>query len=777
MFKRHEGLSYAAGAGLMVALTLPVFGAPACDVSSDITMEDGTGRSVRPRGDEFFNWTEAADGFAVTRGDSGRWQYAKREKGRWVPSGMAPQQRGPEARRADPPTRTSPFDGTAAALSATAEGPSAPIDLLAATPAPAKLLVVLVSFADRGFTYGSNAPAFWADKFFGASGKTVNSYYRQASKNRFYFNPANENEGVTNDGVVSVTLAINHPNTSVIDDNVRIVVKATLTATDPYVDYHAFDANGNGTLAMSELHIVLVFAGYEAAYGTPPSPVLWAHHWSLSDTVPAPKLDGVTVGSKSGGYVAVGEIQLNHAATIGVLCHELGHDLGLPDLYDTDGSSDGVGVHCLMGSGNWGRASGESSGQTPVLMSAYCRQLIGFSDVRKAVATGTAYTLTQVSDSSNVTDMVRINTPNSQQYFLVENRQLTGYDAGLYGSFGVSTGGGLAVWHIDESAANNATDSRRLVDLEEAANPVLDVAGDPLGKTENYYYAGNVTRFDETTSPGSALNGGAASLARVYNVSAAGAQMSFNADEGVSLEAALDVGATQPVTTGGSANWVLQTAVTHDGADAAQSGSVNIFSGSSWLSTVVTGPVQVAFWWRNDVSSSATLKFLVDGVQQASTGNTGWTRQSHSVNSGAHTLRWEFSSSGFSVVNAAYVDQLTVAPLVTAMAAEVPALSFPWTGGTAQATLRNEGNGALVWQAASAAWCALSPANGTLAAGATQRVSVACATNRVRMVSRSGTLTVTGANVFGTPAAGSPAAYPLSQAARPPDPGTVFNVQ
>ena len=630
-------------------------------------MEDGTGRSVRPRGDEFFNWTEAADGFAVTRGGSGRWQYARREKGRWVPSGMTPQQRGPEARRADPPAHGSPFDG-AAALSAAEDGAadSAPITLLAAAPVPAKLLVVLVSFADRGFTYGSNTPSFWADKFYGASGKTVNSFYKQASKNRFWFNPAEEAEGTVNDGVVSVTLAINHPNTFAIDDTVRAAVKEALIAADPYVNYQAFDANANGTLATSELHIVLVFAGYEAAYNTPPPPVVWAHRWSLSGGVSAPQLDGVYVSSYTGGggYMAVGEIHLNHAATIGVICHELGHNLGLPDLYDTDNSSDGVGAHCLMGSGNWGRISGESSGQTPVLPSAYCRQRIGFSEAMKAVGGGTAYTLTQVSDSLKVTDMVRINTPNSLQYFLVENRQLTGYDAGLYGSFNVSSGGGLAVWHIDESAVNNATDTRRLVDLEEAANPVLDAAGDPQGKRENYYYAGNVTRFDEATSPGSVLNGGAASLARVYAVSAAGAQMGFSADEGLTLEAALDVGAGQPVTTGGSANWVMQTAVTHDGADAAQSGAVSRSATASWMETTVTGPVQVAFWWKHAASDTETLKFLVDGTQKAATNDvTDWARQLHVVSPGAHTLRWEFSTTRKNgSANQAYVDQLTVAP-------------------------------------------------------------------------------------------------------------------
>ena len=61
---------------------------------------------------------------------------------------------------------------------------------------------------------------------------------------------------------------------------------------------------------------------------------------------------------------------------IGVFCHEFGHVLGLPDLYDTDNSSEGLGQWCLMASGSWG--GNGSSPQTPTHMSAWCKQKLGW---------------------------------------------------------------------------------------------------------------------------------------------------------------------------------------------------------------------------------------------------------------------------------------------------------------------------------------------------------------------------------------------------------------
>ncbi|HBK59214.1 MAG TPA: hypothetical protein DDZ84_00260 [Firmicutes bacterium] len=53
---------------------------------------------------------------------------------------------------------------------------------------------------------------------------------------------------------------------------------------------------------------------------------------------------------------------------VGIFAHEFGHALVLPDLYDYDGSSQGVGNWCLMAGGSWNWTDG--SGDTPAQMSA-----------------------------------------------------------------------------------------------------------------------------------------------------------------------------------------------------------------------------------------------------------------------------------------------------------------------------------------------------------------------------------------------------------------------
>ena len=127
---------------------------------------------------------------------------------------------------------------------------------------------------------------------------------------------------------------------------------------------------------------------------------------------------------------------------IGTICHELGHVLGLPDLYDTsEYSAAGIGEWGLMGSGNWQKQT------SPVYMSAWSRYQLGFINpiIRDAVVNNEEILLPAQSGEAEFLAMILPMDSNMpQEYLILENRQQLGADQYLERS-------GLLVWHIDET--------------------------------------------------------------------------------------------------------------------------------------------------------------------------------------------------------------------------------------------------------------------------------------------------------------------------------------
>ncbi len=128
---------------------------------------------------------------------------------------------------------------------------------------------------------------------------------------------------------------------------------------------------------------------------------------------------------------------------IGTAAHELGHILGLPDLYDTQGSTQGIGEWGLMGSGNY------TSSFSPSRYEAWSLQQMGWTNVVSLNARGT-YTVGPVPTADTVF-YVGVTAPNPRpEYFLLENREGVLADSAMIRIHG---GGGLLVWHVDDSKA------------------------------------------------------------------------------------------------------------------------------------------------------------------------------------------------------------------------------------------------------------------------------------------------------------------------------------
>ena len=131
---------------------------------------------------------------------------------------------------------------------------------------------------------------------------------------------------------------------------------------------------------------------------------------------------------------------------MGVICHELGHYLGLPDLYDPSFTGVGIGAFDFM-SQSWGF---DGTGLYPPYLSAWSKAKVGWANVVEITTDGT-YDI-EASWKSNVVYKISSGFPEGE-YLLIENRQPYGYDEKLPGGVG-----GLAIWHIDDKAKlqNNA---------------------------------------------------------------------------------------------------------------------------------------------------------------------------------------------------------------------------------------------------------------------------------------------------------------------------------
>ena len=550
---------YLAGAAAAAAAALALTSSPATAGEAapgtfTITQPDGQKITVQQWGDEYYHGIETKAGHTIVQRADGYWVYAyerangtlarsQRIAGEGAPPGAkhlrdeakinrALQER--EALRpALEPGRELP-DGKRTVP----ERAMAP----AADPSPAPAigtaptLVILTQFTDR--TSLGTTPAQWHDRFFGP-GRSVRDYYDQVSRGQLTFTPANDSSGTANDGVVG-WVNLNMPNPGYVGDKAanRDAAKAAIIAADPYVNYAAYDTDDDGVVRNSELHIVVVAAGYEAAYkGNDPEHNVWAHNAQLFyDDIP--EVDGTYVGGW--GYSTFGEMhgnpndpaQVDHQATVGIIVHELGHDLDLPDLYDYEYDSEAVGDWSLMAAGEWTKTPADQFiGETPIMMDGWSRATLGW--ITPTRVTGTATRTINAAAGAATTDHAVVlgenpfgydwsfSDPAGGEYFLVENRQpIPGtYDEALPGA-------GLMVMHVEEASDDNTTIGARIVDIEEADGlNQLDEVGNEGDPGDLFPGASDRRSFGPSTLPNSDYNDGTDSGASITDISDSGPAM------------------------------------------------------------------------------------------------------------------------------------------------------------------------------------------------------------------------------------------------------------
>ncbi len=239
-------------------------------------------------------------------------------------------------------------------------------------------------------------------------------------------------EGVGCSGVTTPTAFVNANGNYLIADAINRARTDTGGPTS---------SNNGGTFdAVVVLH---AGNGNETTVSTPGD--IWSIFYSQDNAIAGTNPVNATVAAAAFTQGAVFPETESSGITsaLGVMCHEFGHELGLPDLYNTTlvGGSSVVGDWELMDSGPF-----VGNGANPSHLSAWSKAALGW--VTPTVATDDqSASLPYVE--TNATGMLRINIPNglSQEYFLVEYRSRSSpgtYDKSIPGD-------GLLIWHIDDA--------------------------------------------------------------------------------------------------------------------------------------------------------------------------------------------------------------------------------------------------------------------------------------------------------------------------------------
>ncbi|MCK5734364.1 MAG: M6 family metalloprotease domain-containing protein, partial [Candidatus Latescibacteria bacterium] len=248
--------------------------------------------------------------------------------------------------------------------------------------------------------------------------------------------------------------------------------REVLRKADEDVDFGQFDNDGPDGIPNSgdddglvdALFFIHAGPGQEST-GEPSD--IWSHAWALWS--PQPTDDGVSIYRYS---VEPEEHPSGDLITVGVFCHEYGHVLGLPDLYDTDGSSGGIGEYGMMSGGSWCHRDGDLGGSRPCQFTAWSKWQLGWLDPVTITTDQIGLVLPAAALNAVAYRVWRSGNPPGNQYFLLENRQNVGFDDALVRRqvhFGQPLSHGLVIYRINDDQPSNSNDSNRLVDVVDAS--------------------------------------------------------------------------------------------------------------------------------------------------------------------------------------------------------------------------------------------------------------------------------------------------------------------
>ncbi|WP_221568259.1 immune inhibitor A domain-containing protein [Alkalihalobacillus sp. TS-13] len=259
------------------------------------------------------------------------------------------------------------------------------------------------------------------------------------------------------------------------DSDARGLVKEALmaAAADPNLDLSEYDQedrydlDGDGNYRepdglIDHLMIVHSSVGEEAGGGQLGEDAIWSHRWNLGGVTALPGTEAEV--PYWGGEMAAYDYTIEPAdGAAGVFAHEYGHDLGLPDEYDTvySGAGEAVAYWSIMSSGSW---AGDIPGTEPTGFSAWSKEFLHSSmpgsnwltgatvHADEVTSKGTEVLLDEAVTKGTNNDAVRIDLPDKET---VVNTPASG-DYEYFGGTGDEIDHQM-VTEVDLTNATNAT--------------------------------------------------------------------------------------------------------------------------------------------------------------------------------------------------------------------------------------------------------------------------------------------------------------------------------
>lgn len=417
---------------------------PAKKLQKVITLTNGTQVSVELRGDEYLSWWEGTDGTAYR---------ATADENVFEAFDLEAQKPAAAARRARAE------QGRVARLARVKNSLKGADDKMRGLGGDhitykgvKKGLVVLVDFKNKKFADGHDLEYYknvingkdFSDEEEGYVG-SVRDYFLAQSNGQFELDF---------DVVGPVTMSKNYgyygnDGAYQKDEKVYEMIKEACDGIQDKVNLKDYDWDGDGEADQ----VFFLYAGLGQASGGSAGTV-WPHESELRYW-PCGVLSYST--GKINTYACANELQPETqgssryiSAGIGTICHEFSHCLGFADMYDTTGGGGyGMSVFDVMDQGSY-----NGNGFVPCNYTAFERIYAGWVEAIELIDPATVKDMKSVSDYGR--PFIMYNYKNTNEYFLLENRQNTGWDKGLYGSNGLLI---VHVNYVPSRWANNSVNS------------------------------------------------------------------------------------------------------------------------------------------------------------------------------------------------------------------------------------------------------------------------------------------------------------------------------